>query len=352
MKKPMKPKALSMAAYYALVSISIVCTVCVGAFLVAVLGMKLFYHGPVTGTVALILGIVICTLTMIVSGLLLAKEARHMAKPVSKVSTATWKIAGGDFTTRVEPEDTKVPVLELMVLEENFNRMAEELGAMDVLRKDFISNVSHEFKTPIASIAGFAELLQDPDLPEADRQEYLKLIREESLRLSSLSESILNLSRLDSTEIVVKNERIAVDEQIRKAVILLLEKWGDSRILFDLDLPSITVTTDPDLLEQVWINLIDNAVKYSPEGSAVHISGTAGDGTARIVIRDEGAGIPADKLEHIYDRFYQCEESHRKTGSGLGLSIVRRIMELIGGTVSCESTEGVGTAMTVELPLS
>ncbi len=153
MKKPMKPKALSMAAYYALVSISIVCTVCVGAFLVAVLGMKLFYHGPVTGTVALILGIVICTLTMIVSGLLLAKEARHMAKPVSKVSTATWKIAGGDFTTRVEPEDTKVPVLELMVLEENFNRMAEELGAMDVLRKDFISNVSHEFKTPIASIA-------------------------------------------------------------------------------------------------------------------------------------------------------------------------------------------------------
>ena len=168
-------------------------------------------------------------------------------------------------------------------------------------------------------------MLQDPDLPEADRQEYLKLIRKESLRLSSLSESILNLSRLDSTEIVVKNERIAVDEQIRKAVILLLEKWGDSRILFDLDLPSITVTTDPDLLEQVWINLIDNAVKYSPEGSAVHISGTAGDGTARIVIRDEGAGIPADKLEHIYDRFYQCEESHRKTGSGLGLSIAQFI---------------------------
>ena len=200
--------------------------------------------------------------------------------------------------------------------------------------------------------AGFAELLQDPALPETDRQEYLKLIREESIRLSALSESILNLSRLDSTEIVVKNERVSVDEQIRKAVILLLEKWGDSRILFDLDLPSITVTTDPDLLEQVWINLIDNAIKYSPDGSTVRIRGAAGKDTVRVVVRDEGAGIPADKLEHIYDRFYQCEESHRKVGSGLGLSIVRRILELIDGTVSCESTEGVGTAMTVELPLS
>ena len=286
---------------------------------------------------------------------LLRREAARIAKPIEDVNGATERIAHGDFTVRVEPDESAASIEELSALTENFNEMASELEGMDYLRRDFMSNVSHELKTPIAAIAGFAELLENPDLSPEERAEYAELTREQALRLSTLCENMLNMSRLSNQEIVVRHEEIRLDEQLRKVVIALLEKWSDRDVEFDLKLPEMTVITDPGLLEQVWTNLLDNAIKYSPDGSTIHVTcrepmGKGQEvGHVKVYIRDEGIGIPSEKLPKIFDQFYQCEESHKQTGHGLGLAITKRIVELLHASIDVQSVPGEGSSFVVTL---
>lgn len=287
----------------------------------------------------------ICSLICGVGSVLLRQEGERLAKPIEKVAEATARIAKGDFSVRVELEGKAEHIRELHDLTENFNKMAAELEGMDYLRRDFMSNVSHELKTPIAAIAGFSELLQNPELSETERAEYAELTREQALRLSTLCENMLNMSRLSNQEIVVRHEEIRLDEQLRKVVIALLEKWSDREVDFDLDLPELTVTTDPGLLEQVWTNLLDNAIKYSPDGSAIHVTCREN----KVYIRDEGVGIEPEKLPKIFDQFYQCEESHKQTGHGLGLAITKRIVELLKASIDVQSVPGKGTSFVVTL---
>lgn len=295
--------------------------------------------------------IIICGL----GSVLLRREAARIAKPIEDVNAATERIAHGDFTVRVEPDTSAADIEELTALRENFNKMASELEGMDYLRKDFMSNVSHELKTPIAAIAGFAELLQDASLSAEERAEYAELTREQALRLSTLCENMLNMSRLSNQEIVVRHEEIRLDEQIRKVVIALLEKWSDRDVEFDLKLPEITVTTDPGLLEQVWTNLLDNAIKYSPDGSTIHVTCREPmgkgmeNGHVKVYIRDEGVGIDPEKLPKIFDQFYQCEESHKQMGHGLGLAITKRIAELLQLSIDVQSVPGEGSSFVVTL---
>ncbi len=217
------------------------------------------------------------------------------------------------------------------------------------MRKDFVSNVSHEIKTPVSAMMGFAEImLEDSAIPQ-DQKEYLTLIYDEAARVSRLCENMLNMSKLENQELVIRHEQVAVDEQIRKCVILLSEKREGRMQGFDLDLPSMPVCSDPDLLQQIWINLIDNAMKYSDPGTVIHISGKNNAHDITVSVQDEGIGIPAEKQSHIFDAFYQCEESHKKAGNGLGLSIVKRILELLNGSIECQSIEGNGTQMTVNI---
>ena len=296
--------------------------------------------------------LIICSLfTLISSALLLAWEAGCYIRPAQAVVQATGRISKGDFDVKVPEPDGLIGIEESYMLIDNFNCMAKELQSIDHMQKGFTGSVSHEFKTPLASIVGFSEILLENGLSEEERREYTSLVHEEALRLSRLAENLLRLSRLDAQAIVMHHEDIDVDEQIRQCVILLAERWEDKEISFAMDLPAMHVKSDSDMTKQVWLNIIDNAIKYSVKESTIHVTGESTPNYVCVRIRDEGIGIPEDKQAHIFERFYQCDESHQEKGHGLGLSIVKRILELLGGQIACQSQPGKGTEMIVALPL-
>lgn len=289
-------------------------------------------------------------LTLAVGGVALAWVAGCYLRPAEIVADAAGRVAAGDFSVRIPLPEARIGIAEANSLIMDFNRMARELESMARMQKDFMGNVSHEFKTPLSSIIGFVEILMEDGLVARERQEYLGLVHREAHRLSRLSESILRLSRLDSQNIAVRREPVAVDEQIRRCLILLAEKFPGRELFLDIRLEAMTITSDPDLLEQIWLNLIDNALKYSPPEKTLHITGSMRASSIVVSIRDEGMGIPVQKQNYIWNRFYQCEESHKEHGYGLGLAIVRCAVDVIGGAVECRSAVGQGTEMLVTLP--
>ncbi len=342
--------------HFSLSSIAVLCISCLFSCALVVLGVKLFYKGTLSVDVVVLLCLLVCILSMTFGGIALWIGAIRLTKPIEEVSQAVKKVAEGDFSVRI-PRNTSrrgdYPYMnELDELAENFNKMSSELNGMDYMRKDFMSNVSHEVKTPVAAITGFTEILLDGGLEEEERQEYLKLVNQESVRLSNLCENMLRMSRLDHQQIVVRTDEVRIDEQIRKCIIMLSEKWADHELQYELQLNPATIVSDADLLMQVWTNLIDNAIKYSPPNGTIRIDEACRHDELVVLIQDEGIGISAGKLEKIFDKFYQCEESHKKQGNGLGLSIVKRILELLNGSITCESTPSVGTTMSVRIPIN
>lgn len=300
-----------------------------------------------------VLMMIVCCLTICLTGMILFVRAKKVTKPLTQVNDAIVKISDGDFKIRLTKENYRSSRYqyenELDELTEKLNKMVSELEGMDYMRKDFMSNVSHEVKTPVAAITGFTEILLDGNLSEEEQKEYLTLVNQESIRLSNLCENMLQMSRLDYQEIISAKDRIRVDEQLRKCMILLSEKWQDKNIEFFPELDEATIITDKNLLMQVWMNLIDNAMKYSECNSQIKIVLTADAGGIQVKISDQGIGIAPEKLDKIYNRFYQCEESHKKQGSGLGLSIVKRILDLLHGTITYGSIPGEGTTVIVTL---
>ena len=268
----------------------------------------------------------------------------RMARPITKLSEATKKVAGGDFTVRlpVKRQD------ELGQLMENFNLMAEELQSIEYLQKDFIGNVSHEFKTPIASIQGFATLLKSPQTTDEERKEYTDIILKESQRLSRLSQNLLRLSKLEYQQRLTEVSPFSLDEQLRQIVLLLEPEWTQKCIVWDLRLESTIVQGDSELMQQVWINLLGNAIKFSPAGGEIHLSLYTSD-MIKVKIRDHGEGMDENTQTHIFERFYQGDTSHAHEGNGLGLPLAKRIIDLHGGTIRVKSTPGEGTTFTVEL---
>ncbi|MCC9700260.1 HAMP domain-containing histidine kinase, partial [Streptococcus agalactiae] len=227
------------------------------------------------------------------------------------------------------------------------------LSHMDYMRKDFITNVSHELKTPIAAVANIVELLQDPELDEETQSELLGLVKTESLRLTRLCDTMLQMSRVDNQETIGELSSVRVDEQIRQAMISLTERWQAKRINFQLDSKPYTVYSNSDLLMQVWINLLDNAIKYSDDivDLSVRMEET-NNHYLRVIISDKGRGISQYDVQHIFDKFYQADQSHNQQGNGLGLAIVKRIIVLCKGRISVSSQLEIGTEFCVELPLS
>lgn len=339
----------SLRVLFSKTAVTTMCLSCIVAFLLVCGGIVLFYDGEFTITLVMVSCLIVCLLATIIGIHILLVKAKMFIEPIEKVNNAVNSVATGDFSACIDAETGKNAIDEFVMLEQNFNKMTKELRGMDFMRKDFISNVSHEIKTPIAAIAGFTEILEGDGLSEEEKTEYLGLIKEEAMRLTRLCESMLNMSRLDNQEIVARKESVNISEQIRKSIIFLSDKWGNKNQEFDLFLENIVVESDPDLLYQVWVNLLDNAIKYAPENSVISIGGKEEGSLVSISIMDKGAGIEPQKIEHIFDQFYQCEESHKKQGNGLGLSIVKRIMELLDGEILCESTVGVGTTFTVKL---
>lgn len=273
--------------------------------------------------------------------------SRIPLRPVRRVIDATNRLAAGDFSARL-----KLPGPSAFTeLASSFNRMAEELGGIEMLRADFVDNFSHEFKTPIVSIKGFAEELKHDDLSREQRNEYLDIIISESSRLAALATNVLNLSRVEKQTILANRAKFDLTEQVRRCVLLFENKWDQRRLHLTVELDEVSLYGDEELLSQVWLNLIDNAVKFTPEGGSVEIRLTQQGGEARFVIRDDGYGISEDLQKHIFDKFFQGDASRAILGNGLGLSIARRIVTLHRGKIACQSREGAGTEFFVDLPL-
>lgn len=272
--------------------------------------------------------------------------ASHIINPLRKITEATKKVATGNLKVKVDV-DRKDEIGELA---QNFNIMVDELNSIEYLRKDFISNISHELKTPIASIQGFAKLLSDDNLSKEEKEEYINIILEETQRLSNLSSNMLKLSKLEKQEIVTNKTEYRLDNQIRKAIIMLDEKINSKKIKISLDSSEVSIYEDEDLIMEIWINLINNAIKYSNENGEIKIKVIEEENDVKVSIKDEGIGIPKDKQERIFEKFYQVENSRTGEGSGLGLAIVKRIIDLIKGEIEVESKEKQGTKIIVSIP--
>lgn len=356
MAKKIRKNRISLRFKLTLASIIILCASCEIAYLMVFIGFSFFYNGPVTSTVALFMCLVACAITMILGGVALWHSASYVTNPIVEISKGVQKVADGDFTVQLSFHNDHIKKQlysdEIAVMASNFNKMTRELNGMDYMRKDFMSNVSHEIKTPVTAIAGFSEMLLDGGLSEQEQKEYLSYIYQESQRLSRMSENMLHMSRLDHQNIVNLKQEVKVDEQIRRCIILLGEKWHDRDIQYELQLEQCSIVSDYDLLFQLWTNLIDNAIKYSEQKCTIWITTKVVDNFLHFSIRDEGIGISKENLSKIYDKFYQCDESHKRQGNGLGLSIVKRIIELLNGSILCDSEIGEGTTMTAILPIS
>jgi len=289
-------------------------------------------------TTAILISILIAT---IISGLISEKVLR----PVRELSKATKEVAKGDFSVRVVvPKD-----YEFGFLTENFNKMVNELNSIETLRNDFVSNVSHEIKTPLASIQGFAKLLQDDNFSVDERKEFTDIIINESIRLSKLTSNILKLSKLENQEINTQKVEFSLDEQIRCAILIMEQEWNQKNLSLDIELDEVNIVENEDLLQQVWINLIGNAIKFTEDGGRISVK--LKDFNERVVVEisDSGIGMNEETIRHMFDKFYQGDRSRLSEGNGLGLSLVRRIIDLCGGKIYIKSELGAGTTLIVEL---
>lgn len=287
-------------------------------------------HGPYFP-----ISLMLCTgLTVGLGVTLLA--SRVLLRPLRDIIHAMQKLADGDFSVRLSLNGPP----EISQLSESFNIAAEELGNTELLRSDFINNFSHEFKTPIVSIKGFAEMLKYDDIPPEERNRYLEIIIDESDRLSVLATNVLNLSKVEKQTILTDRCVFDVSEQIRKCVILMQPKWEKKNLAVEIDAPEhIDFCGNEEMLSQVWLNLLDNAVKFSPDGECVFLELIQIKIGIRFVIRNTGTTLSAEVQERVFDKFYQGDNSHASAGNGLGLSLVKKITELHGGYTEVRCSE-------------
>ena len=273
-----------------------------------------------------------------------ASHRRDVMNIHDELTDTLAQIAQGNFDVLLNPGSVGV----FNDLAEAINDMARNLGAMETMRQDFISNVSHEIQSPLTSIGGFAALLKQGNLPEEDRQRYAAIIEAESRRLSSLSDNLLKLSSLDSGQIPLAKKEFRLDKQLEHVALTLEPQWSAKHITLEADLQPRSYCGDEDLLWQVWMNLLHNAIKFTPEGGTIQLTMN----NAQLTIRDTGAGIAKEDLPHIFERFYKADKARDRSlgGNGLGLSLVKRIVELHDGTINVQSELGQGTVFEILLP--
>ena len=275
--------------------------------------------------------------------------SKIFVSPMMKLGDAMRKVAGGDFTVRL---DCTSKIRDVREVYGSFNTMVKELGNTETLQTDFVSNVSHEFKTPINAIEGYASLLQDSQLTDEQKNAYIDKIIFNTRRLSDLVGNILLLSKVNNQTISLKASTLRLDEQVRQSILALESKWEKKEIEFDIDLDEIEYTGYENLLSHVWLNLIDNAVKFSPQNGQIRIRLKQLAGSVTFSIWDNGLSIPEADIGRIFNKFYQGDNSHASEGNGLGLALVRKIVAAAHGTINVTSSEDAGTEFVVALPNS
>ena len=272
---------------------------------------------------------------------------KRFLRPIRNLIEATNEIASGNFDVRVEIGRGH----EIHRLATSFNKMAKELSSIETLRSDFVSNISHEFKTPVSSIRGFARRLKKDTLTKEQRDEYLDIIISESERLTRLSSNVLLLSKLESIEKVYEEAEYSLDEQIRRSILLLEQQLRTKRLELDTDIKRARIYANEELLSHLWINLLGNAIKFSPDGGIIKVTLDMIGTDAIVTISDMGIGMDEEVKKRIFDKFYQGDNSRSIEGNGLGLSLVKRILELENGSIKVDSDIGKGTCFTVSLPV-
>lgn len=258
------------------------------------------------------------------------------------------KIADGKFDTRLETKSNSEEIQELFA---GFNMMAGELGATEILQTDFVSNVSHEFKTPINAIEGYTMLLQSTENIDETENEYIEKILFNTRRLSSLVSNILLLSKLENQSIQTHREKYALDEQIREDILALESLWEPKDIEFDVDLDAVRYYGNKNVLHHVWSNLLSNAIKFSPNGGTIKMRLYKENEKIVFLIVDNGPGLSEEAKKHLFDKFYQADTSHKEEGNGLGLALVKKILSLCDGEISAENLDVGGCRFTVTLPI-
>ena len=271
-------------------------------------------------------------------------------RPVQHISEAAEKIAQGDFSVRVTPiakfatDDTFNEIIECI------NKIAEELASVETLRTDFVANVSHEMKTPLAVIQNYGTLLQTPDLPEQTRLEYAQAVTDASRRLADMMTNILKLNRLENQQIYPKSDTYDLGEQLCECFLQYESVWERRGIEIDTDIEeNVLVSADAELLSLVWNNLFSNAFKFTEQGGKVSVSLSVEGAYAVVRVKDTGCGMSPEVGAHIFEKFYQGDTSHATQGNGLGLTLVKRVVDIMQGEIAVESTVGVGTTFTVRI---
>lgn len=285
-------------------------------------------------------------ISLLIGSIVTAFLSRLFFDPTKKLRFAMAKVADGDFSVNLQ---TRSNAQEIQEIYAGFNLMTDELRSMEVLQTDFVSNVSHEFKTPRGAIEGYSTLLQDCDNLTPQQQAYVEKIIFNTQRLSSLTGSILLLSKLENQQIHTGQSRFSLDEQIRQTIVELEPAWSGKDIELDVEMDEISYFGNEALLRHVWSNLLSNAIKFSPDGATVRIRLNGQGNEIFFRIRDYGPGIPESAMKHIFSKFYQAASSHKQEGNGLGLSLVEKILRLEGGQIQPENCPDGGCRFTVTL---
>lgn len=272
-------------------------------------------------------------------------------EPLHKMAEATRKVSAGDFSVYVPTIHTadKLDYLDVMIMD--FNKMVEELGSIETLKTDFVSNVSHEMKTPIAIIKNYAELLLADHMEDKQRKEYARSVENAATRLSELISNILKLNKLENQRIIPDMENYDICRQLCECILQFEDIWDEKKIELETEIEDAAmVNADASLMELVWNNLISNALKFTEPGGNVTISQTSDADCIRITVSDTGCGMSRESMNHIFDKFYQGDTSHSREGNGLGLALVKRVLELMDGDIQVVSEKGKGSIFTVTLP--
>ena len=351
MKNPKRQSNIALTLLFAgivFVNFVLVATVlvAVGTVLIRTGVLSEISPQPLRDPVSILLTILI---SLIIGAGISMIFSRIITKPVNKYVNAMQALSRGDFSVRLEGDRLLGKHPTMKELTDSFNTMAQELGHTEILRSDFINNFSHEFKTPIVSIAGFAKLLKRGDLTEEQKAEYTDIIEEESLRLSAMATNVLNLTKVENQTILTDVKNYNLSEQIRSCILLLEEKWAKKNIDLKLDFQEHFISANEEMLKQVWLNLLDNAIKFTAFGGEVSVAVKDAGGDKTIIVSNTGSYIPPEERKRIFNKFYQTDKSHASEGNGIGLAIVKEIVNLHNGEIKVNSDNNL-TVFTVTLP--
>lgn len=287
--------------------------------------------------------------SLIIGTFMAIPASRNSLEYITKLLSVVSEIGKGNFNVELE-ENMRGPE-RMRDIACNINIMARELKNVEIMRSDFIQNFSHEFKTPIVSIQGFAKRLLTKNLTEEQKKEYLNIILEESTRLTMLATNTLYMSKLDSMGYPNECKEFMLDEQIRQCILLMEKQWVKKHLDILVDVPEMKYSGNEEMLKQIWLNLLSNAIKFTPENGKIMITAVRKENGLIVSVSDNGIGMDEATVARIFDKYYQADTSHATEGNGLGLAIVKKIITLAGGEISVKSFVGSGSTFTVTLPI-